>query len=260
MLFGFPSGRYCPVLSAFVAPITWGSASVPLLVKTPGPRSAMATRTVSRPPPSVVWAKCRKLNRPLFSKLLLSPTSCTKPVMVPLLMMLVLLLVGKEEVGLAKKEGSGLATARSDKAPMLPLLVRVAVPPPTEPRTTPAADRPEVTPTLVTSGCQPPLINPPDGMVTVTPPLPPVALIAVPNSPWVDTLLAVTSTGPVIKVVGRFCAVLRKVPLSARIPIALEPSALIGPVAREASTVTLPLAVVASWLPDTATMPMPPPP
>jgi hypothetical protein len=37
-------------------------------------------------------------------------------VIVPLLMMLVLLLVGKEEKdGLRKKEGSGLATARSDK-------------------------------------------------------------------------------------------------------------------------------------------------
>ena len=41
-----------------------------------------------------------------------------------------------------KKEGSGLATARSDKAPMLPKLFRVAVPPPAEPRTTPVARRP----------------------------------------------------------------------------------------------------------------------
>jgi hypothetical protein len=40
-------------------------------------------------------------------------------------------------------------------------------------------------------------------MVTVTPPLPPVALIAAPNSPGVETLLAVTCTGPVIEVVGR---------------------------------------------------------
>jgi hypothetical protein len=34
--------------------------------------------------------------------------------------------------------------------------------------------------------CQPPMMDPPDGMFTVTPPLPPFALIAVPNSPWVD--------------------------------------------------------------------------
>ena len=32
-LLGFPSGRYCPVLSSVVAPVTAGSASVPLLVK-----------------------------------------------------------------------------------------------------------------------------------------------------------------------------------------------------------------------------------
>ena len=32
-LLGLPSGRYCPVLSSVVAPVTAGSASVPLLVK-----------------------------------------------------------------------------------------------------------------------------------------------------------------------------------------------------------------------------------
>src|SRR5262245_12282015 len=146
-LLGLLSGRYCPVLSSVVALVTAGSASVPLLVKTPGPRSAMATRTVSRTPfplastAPVVSAKCLRLNTPLFSKLLPPPTSSTKPVIVPLLMMLVLLLVGKGEglAGVAKKEGSGLATARSDKAPMLPLLIRVAVPT-DEPRITPAAD------------------------------------------------------------------------------------------------------------------------
>ena len=56
-LLGFPSGRYCPVLSSVVAPVTAGSLSVPLLVKLlfgPSPRSAMATRSVSRPPPSGV--------------------------------------------------------------------------------------------------------------------------------------------------------------------------------------------------------------
>ena len=118
------------MLSSVVAPVTAGSASVPLLVKLlfgPVPRSAMATRSVSRPPP-VVSAKCLRLNRPLLTKLLLPPMNCTKPVMVPLLMMLVLLL---------RKNGLP-ATARSDSAPMLPLLVRVAVPP-DEPRITPAA-------------------------------------------------------------------------------------------------------------------------
>jgi hypothetical protein len=84
----------------------------------------------------------------------------------------------------------------------------------------------------------------------VTPPLPPFALIAVPNWPGVDTLLAVTRTGPVIKA-GGFPpdTALRSVPLSARIPTASEPSATIGP----DETVTLPLLL-------TATMPMPPPP
>ena len=59
-----------------------GSLSVPLLVKLllgPLPRSAMATRSVSRPPP-VVSAKCLRSNRPLLRMLLLPPTSCTKPV------------------------------------------------------------------------------------------------------------------------------------------------------------------------------------
>ena len=97
-------------------------------------------------------------------------------------------------------------------------------------------------------------------MLTVTPPLPPVALIAVPKFPRVDTLLAVTSTNPVIVVGGRppELNTLRIKPLSARIPTAFEPSAMIGP--PEAFTVTLPLWVVALLLPLTATMPSPPPP
>src|SRR5947207_1811983 len=33
LLLGLPSGRYCPVLSSVVAPITLTSASVPMLVK-----------------------------------------------------------------------------------------------------------------------------------------------------------------------------------------------------------------------------------
>ena len=44
------------------------------------------------PPSPVVSAKCLRLNRPLLTKLLSPPANCTKPVMVPLLMMLVLLL------------------------------------------------------------------------------------------------------------------------------------------------------------------------
>src|SRR6516164_5177908 len=100
-------------------------------------------------------------------------------------------------------------------------------------------------------------------MLTITPPLPPVALIAVPNSPGVETLLlVVTSTSPVIVVGERppELNTLRIKPLSARIPTALEPSATIGPVAMEASAVTVPLWVVASGLPARATMPRPAPP
>jgi hypothetical protein len=84
--------------------------------------------------------------------LLLPPTSCTKPVMAPLLMMLVLLL-GNSRL---------LATARSDKAPMLPSLVRVAVPP-FELRITPAAGRAKnvlaLAPTPVS--CHPPFTDTP---------------------------------------------------------------------------------------------------
>src|SRR5215467_13692499 len=155
---------------------------------------------------------------------------------------------------------------------MLPLFVRLAVPPPFALRKMPAAGRPDIElmlPEGVTEeggvpgrrgvaglvkavACQPPFIDTPDGMVTVTPPLPPFALIAVPNCPGVDTLLALTSTGPVIKAGGFPPDIaLRNVPLSARIPTASEPSATIGP--DEAFTVTLPLLLMAE-------MPWPPPP
>src|SRR6516164_5588132 len=162
---------------------------------------------------------------------------------------------------------------------MLPLFVRLAVPAPFALRKMPAAGRPDtelMLPGGVTEvggvpgrrgvaglvkavACQPPIIDTPDGMFTVTPPLPPFALIAVPNCPGVDTLLAVTCTSPVIKVGARPRTVLRNVPLSARIPTASELSAvmLIGP---EAFTVTLPLATPAPLLPLTAAMPRPPPP
>src|SRR5215471_21190852 len=162
--------------------------------------------------------------------LLLPPANWTKPVIVPLLMTC----------------GSP-AIARSDSAPILPPLVRIAVPPPFALKKMPAAGRPDIElmlPAGVTEAgdlpgrrgvaggvkgiaCQPRMIDPPDGMFTVTPPLPPFALIAVPNCPGVDTLLAVTCTGPVIKVIGRPPFVLRSVPLSARIPTASEPSAKI---------------------------------
>src|SRR5215813_4107679 len=99
---------------------------------------------------------------------------------------------------------------------MLPLFVRIAVPPPFALRKMPAAGRPDtelmlprgvteeggvpgrrgVAGIIKAEACQPPIIDPPDGMFTVTPPLPPFALIAVPNWPGVDTLLAVTCTRP----------------------------------------------------------------
>src|SRR5262249_46977541 len=103
---------------------------------------------------------------------------------------------------------------------MLPLFVRIALPTPFALRNTPAAGRhdtelmlPEgvteeggvpgrrgVPGIIKAEACQPPIIDTPVGMVTVTPPLPPFALMAVPNCPGVDTLLAVTCTGPVVKV------------------------------------------------------------
>ena len=83
-LLGLPSGRYCPVLSSVVAPVTAGSASVPLLVKLlfgPSPRSAMATRSVSRTPSPLVSAKCLRSNVPLLTMLLSPPV--TKLAMMP---------------------------------------------------------------------------------------------------------------------------------------------------------------------------------
>ena len=145
----------------------------------------MATRSVSRTPSPLVSAKCLRLNVPLLRMLLSPPVNCTKPVMVPLLMMLVLLL-GKSGL---------LATARSDKAPMLPSLVRVAVPP-VEFRITPADGRlNQLTPALSRSACQPPITDPPGATLTVTFPFA-VALIAVLNSPLVVTLAAVICTNP----------------------------------------------------------------
>src|SRR5262245_50144624 len=201
-LLGLPSGRYCPVLSSFVAPVTWGSASVPLLVKLlfgPVPRSAIATRSVSRPVP-VVSAKCCRLNVPLLMMLLLPPVNCTKPVMVPLLVMVLLL---------------SPAIARSDNAPMLPLLISVAGPP-VEFRVTPAAGRPNAGPTLVRSGCQPPITDPPDTMLMALPLV--VATIPLLNSP-VDVI------GP------EEVTFMLPLPDCARIPTPFPPSVVMpGPV------------------------------
>jgi hypothetical protein len=96
-------------------------------------------------------------------------------------------------------------------------------------------------------------------VVTVTPPFPPFALIAAPNWPVAYTLFAVTCTGPVVVAGGCPLFALRNLPLSARIPTASEPSAVIGP---EAFTVTAPaIAASAAVVPPlAAAMPMPPPP
>ena len=258
-LLGLPSGRYCPVLSSVVAPVTAGSASVPLLVKLlfrPAPRSAMATRSVSRTPSPLVSAKCLRSNVPLLMMLLSPPVNCTKPVMVPLLMTC----------------GSP-ATARSDSAPMLPSLVRVAVPP-VELRITPAAGRAKsvLEPTPVTPACHPPITDTPCATLTATllPGVPGspvlIALIPVLNCPVVETLLiALTSTVPVVEAAQMPCAsapcvviapddvtvmfppgpgpgglsvALYIVPLSATMPSASTPFVVIGP---DEATVTPPL-------------------
>src|SRR5262249_44827388 len=230
----------------------------------------MATRRVSRTPSPLVSAKCLRLNVLLLVMLLLPLFNCTKPVIVPLLMMLVLLLLF-----------SGLpATARSDNAPMLPSLVSVAVPL-AELKITPAAGRPGrpsrpkgLEPTLVRSACQPPFTDPPT--LTVTSP-PPVALIAVLNCPVVDTFIALTCTVLVVELAQMPCefapcveiapnvvtlmgppapggapkiVALIILPLSARMPSAPEPVVVIGPTE---TTLMLPL-------PERAAMPMPFPP
>ena len=138
--------------------------------------------------------------------LLSPPVNCTKPVMVLLLM----------------TTGSP-ATARSDKAPMLPSLVRVAVPP-FELRITPAAGRAKsvLEPTPVTPACHPPFTDTPCATLTAT--LPPgvpgspllIALIPVLNCPVVETLLnALTCTVPVVE--------------AAQMPCAPAPSVVIAP-------------------------------
>jgi hypothetical protein len=166
-----------------------------------------------------------------------------------------------DDVGVVAGEERTAGAARSDKAPMVAPLVRVAVPA-DEPRTTPAAGRPYVTPTLVRSACQPPITDP-AWTLTVTLPLPLVALIPVPNSPWASTLLLVlTCTEPVIEVGTGFIGwmslsnpgLLRSIVplLSASMPTAFEPFVVsIGP---EEFTVMLPLPE------ERAVMPVPFPP
>jgi hypothetical protein len=175
--------------------------------------------------------------------LLLPPVNCTKPSIVPVLM----------------TSGSP-AIARSDNAPMKPLLVRVE--PPGELRKIPAACRPYVSPTPVRPACQPPFTDP-AWTLTVTAPLPLVALIPVPNSPWASTsLFVVTFTEPVIGVGTGFIGwtsvsnpgLLRSIVplLSASMPTAFEPFVvLIGP---EEFTVMLPMPE------ERAVMPVPFPP
>src|SRR5262245_10663464 len=153
---------------------------------------------------------------------------------------------------------------------MLPLLVRVAVPP-VELKKTPADGRPGrpkgLEPMPVGRACQPPITGPPT--LTVTSP-PPVALIAVLNCPVVDTLVALTCTVPVVELAQMPCAPapcveiapsaltimgpppgpLIMVPASARMPIALTPLVVISP--EEVTLMPPP--------PEAAAMPMPFPP
>ena len=230
------------MLSSVVAPVTAASLSVPVpvLLKVlpgPSPRSAMATRSVSRPPFGVVWAKCLRSNRPLFSMLLPPPVNCTKPVIVPKLLM---------------TTGSP-ATARSESAPMLPKLFRVAVPP-LEFRITPAAGRPKRPEPPVRPACQPPFTDPPGAMLTVAPSAP-FATIPVLNCPVVVTFVAFTSTVPGVPVntgVARnsLGKLLTKLVASAKMPIEPEPFVVIWPM-----DVTLMLPP-----PERAAMPMPFPP
>src|SRR6478735_8520570 len=78
---------------------------------------------------------------------------------------------------------------------MLPLLVRVAMPP-VELRITPAAGRLNRPEPPVRLGCQPPLTDPPAAMLTITSSAP-FATIPVLNCPLVVTLVAFTCTVPV---------------------------------------------------------------
>ena len=91
-LLGFPSGRYCPVLSSVVAPVTAGSAQRSVV----GEAVVWAGRRGPLWPPEAYRARrphwCRRSASgrtvPLLVMLLSPPVNCTKPVMVPLLMML----------------------------------------------------------------------------------------------------------------------------------------------------------------------------
>jgi hypothetical protein len=133
-------------------------------------------------------------------------------------------------------------------------------------RITPAAGRPRKfpvgsEPTLVRSACQPPITDPPDGMLTVTlpPPVPLIpgltALIPALNCPVVDTVVAVTCTGLVVELAQMPCdtspvveigpdavtmtappgceglpfELFRNAPLSATMPSAPVPFVVIGP-------------------------------
>ena len=135
-LLGLPSGRYCPVLSSVVAPVTAGSASVPLLVKLLfGPvaevRYGHPERIAHAVPIGV--GEVPQVEQAIVDDAVIAADELHEAGDGA---------VVDDAVLLLRKNGLP-ATARSDSAPMLPLLVRVAVPP-DEPRITPAAGRPKV--------------------------------------------------------------------------------------------------------------------
>src|SRR5262249_39132677 len=140
--------------------------------------------------------------------------NCTKPVIVPLFTILVVLLkIGGLISGLICRAP---ATARSDNAPMLPPLVRVASPP-AESRMTPAAGRPKPPDPPVRPVCQPPITDPLDVMLMEAPP-PVIAIIPLLNSP-------VVVIGP------EEVTFMLPLPEAARIPTPFPPSAVMpGPV------------------------------
>ena len=133
-LLGLPSGRYCPVLSSVVAPVTAGALSVPLLVKLLfGPvaevRYGHPERIAHAVPIGV--GEVPEVERAIVEDAVIAAGELHEAGDGAVV----------DDLFVAGERGSP-ATARSDNAPMLPLLVRVAVPP-VELRITPAAGRAE---------------------------------------------------------------------------------------------------------------------
>src|SRR4029077_7233359 len=147
-------------------------------------------------------------------------------------------------------------------------------------------------PTLVRSACQPPITDPPDGMLTIAlpPPVPLIpgltALMPTLYCPMADTFVALTCTGPVVELAqmpratspnveiapgavimtappgceGLPFELLRNAPLSSTMPSEPVPFVVIGP---DELIVILPLPPKAEELAGpfvSARMPMPPPP